>query len=448
MKGATAMRCYTSYKVKIKNYNDIFKPTVSLYNKAVNFFVLVTLNEWGILEPLRNLERCRQMELFTIKTKNNPTPIYNFSGQFYKFPSYLRRAAINEATGMVSSYQSNLKNWSINKCGKAPKIPQVGGSMPAMYRDNCFVMTGTYTAKLKVFIRNTWDWLEVTFKKSDIDYINRYCKDRIRCVSTLQKVGKQWFLRFAFEEQAILNDKSLSQRLIMGVDLGINNACVCNIMDSNGTIYGRKFLSLPKEIDSLNHAINRIKKAQQHGNHKTPRLWATANGINDDIAVKTANFIINTAINNKVDVIVFEHLDLTGRKRGSKKQKLALWKARYVQSVVTTKAHRLGIRISRVNAWNTSRLAYDGSGVVERGRYLQNGIEKHNYSVCVFKTGKVYNCDLNASYNIAARYIIRELLKSLSATVRLDTEAKVPQCTKRSTCTLSTLFSLNAVLAA
>ena len=62
-------------------------------------------------------------------------------------------------------------------------------------------------------------------------------------------------------------------------------------MDSKGTIYGRHFLRLPSETDRLNHAVNRIKKVQQYGNRKMPRLWAKAKGINDDIAVKTANFI-------------------------------------------------------------------------------------------------------------------------------------------------------------
>ena len=32
----------------------------------------------------------------------------------------------------------------------------------------------------------------------------------------------------------------------------------------------------------------------------------------------------------------------------SKKQRLHLWRSNYVQSIVETKAHRLGIRISRV----------------------------------------------------------------------------------------------------
>jgi hypothetical protein len=109
--------------------------------------------------------------------------------------------------------------------------------------------------------------------------------------------------------------------------------------------------------------------------------------------------------------------------------------------MVTAKAHRKGIRISRINAWGTSRLAYDGSGRVERNI-------DGNYSICRLQNGKIYNCDLNAAYNIGARYYIREITKSLSETKRLGAEAKVPQCTRRSTCTLSTLISLYAVVTA
>ncbi len=82
-----------------------------------------------------------------------------------------------------------------------------------------------------------------------------------------------------------------------------------------------------------------------------------------------------------------------------------MWRSQYVQSMVEHKAHRLRMRISRICAWETSRLAYDGS-----------------------------------------RYYIREILKSLPARERLVLEAKVPQVTKRSTCTLSTLINLNAEL--
>ena len=93
------------------------------------------------------------------------------------------------------------------------------------------------------------------------------------------------------------------------------------------------------------------------------------------------------------------------------------------------------MHVSRICAWGTSRLAFDGSGSVLRGREADLG----SYSVCQFRTGKIYNCDLNASYNIGARYYIRELLKSVPAKVRLALEAKVPQAARRSTCTLSVL---------
>ena len=151
-----------------------------------------------------------------------------------------------------------------------------------------------------------------------------------------------------------------------------------------------------------------------------PRLWARANGLNRDISVKTASFITEKALENKVDVIVMEHLDLSGRKRGRMKQRLHHWRAKYVQAMVTHKAHALGIRVSTVCAWNTSRLE--------------------------FTNGKVYNCDLNASYNIGARYYIREHTKSLPETAGQRLKAEVPSAVKRSTCTLSTLISLYAVL--
>ena len=249
-----------------------------------------------------------------------------------------------------------------------------------------------------------------------------------------------------FEEQVTLNNTPSKEQVIAAVDLGINSAATVSVMRADGTVLGRHFCRLPREKDSLAHAVNRIKKAQQHGARKMPCLWARANGINDDIAVKTARFIIEVAVLYNADVIVFEHLDLKGRKRGSKKQRLHLWKARRVQSIVTDQAHRLGMRVSHVNAWNTSRLAFDGSGRVLRGR--QSEKTNGSYSVCEFQNGKVYNCDLNATYNIGARYFIRTLLKSLPETERLAVEAKVPSCAKRSTCTLSTLTSLYAVLAA
>jgi putative transposase len=97
-------------------------------------------------------------------------------------------------------------------------------------------------------------------------------------------------------------------------------------------------------------------------------------------------------------------------------------------------AHYRGMRIRRVNAKNTSALAFDGSGKVVR-----NGKK----DLAVFPTVKMYHADLNASYNIGARYFLREILKSFSEKERLQWEAKVPSIAARTRHTLSSLITFN-----
>lgn len=460
------MKVMSTYSVEIKQhtYGSVFKETVDIYRDAVDFFICVADGLWDSLKLLGwQTERMKAVESCTVTTPDRPSVPHDFAGadkRFYKMPSYLRRAAIVEALGKVSSYKSNLANWEAADPairGNMPGYPRAGYVYPSLYRKNMFLgEPGAYSVQVKVYIRHTWDWATLPLRKSDADYIRKHCapfvdghgamQSRKIDAPTLQKRYKKWYLDFPVEEVVVLQDVPAMEQTVLAVDLGINNACACSVMRSDGTVVGRGILSLPAENDCLTHAVNKIKKAQQHGAKKTPRLWARANGVNDSIAVKTAAFIINMAVKYNADVIVMEHLDTGGRKRSSKKQRLHLWKSQYVQAMVTQKAHRNGIRIRRVCAWNTSRLAFDGSGRVKRGRESEK--TAGNYSLCEFSTGKLYHCDLNASYNIGSRYFVRELLKSVPATERLPLEAKVPSAGKRSTCTLSTLISLGTVLAA
>lgn len=137
------MQITSTYSVRIKYYSRIFTATVLLYRKAVDFFIGVILCEWQEFAGLtrRNAE-IAVTEHLCVQNKRNPSPKYNFTVQFYKFPSYLRRAAIAEAYGKVCSYQSNLARWQASDPrtrGTAPSRPKAGFVYPAMYRDNCYV---------------------------------------------------------------------------------------------------------------------------------------------------------------------------------------------------------------------------------------------------------------------------------------------------------------------
>lgn len=440
------MNIFSSYKVKIKHYNHIFEQTVEIYRNAVSFFIDVCDKEWETLDTLKSKEKLSCIEKLTLQTKENINPKYDFNESFYKMPAYLRRSAINTATGCYSSYYSNLKNWEENHFGNKPKLQLDRNVMPTLYNGGMYVRTDTNTARIKIFHKNDWVWLDIELNNQDVKYIQEHCKFKKEYVPTLKKQGKCWYLVFPFEDKVEFQKVDIQDQIICAVDLGLNNNATCSIMQSNGTVVGRKFVNLATEKDHLDKALNRVKKAQQNGARRCPTLWKHVNDLNTDISRKTAKEIIDFAVLYNVDVIVFEHLDTQGKKKGKGKQKLALWRKQEIQTLVEHKAHILGMRISRICAWNTSKLAFDGSGKVERGTYIQNGVEKYNYSICTFPSGKQYHCDLNASYNIGARYFIRELLKSDSVMRRLPSQTKDSDYGTGTTRTLSTLIRLNADL--
>jgi len=126
---------------------------------------------------------------------------------------------------------------------------------------------------------------------------------------------------------------------VIGVDLGINTDAVCSVVHKDGTVTGQRFINHPVEKDCMYGLLNTIKKAQQKGNRKTPRLWRLANNYNEAIAVKTAVEIVRFAMESKADVIVFEHLNMKKKKKGHK-QKLSLWRKRDIQHRVEALAAR------------------------------------------------------------------------------------------------------------
>lgn len=159
-------------------------------------------------------------------------------------------------------------------------------------------------------------------------------------------------------------------------------------------------------------------------------------GLKKNYARKLARWIVNRAVENNVYGIVMEHLGKM-HGRGRKKDRIHHWCKKQIQALVKGMALRLGIRVFEVNPRNTSAFAFDGSGKVTR--------DEDNFSLCTFASGKRYDCDLSASYNIAARYFIRAIKKSMKEIDWSQCVAEVPALAKRTDCTLSALWKLYRV---
>lgn len=129
-----------SYGLKIINANRIFDATLRIYRAAVSYLMDIADRHYEELLQITDyvnargkkvtVQQARQqyLERLVHATKDRPNvPYKNFDKDFYKFPSYLRRDAINTAIGNIMSYRFQVKNWEDKGCrGKRPFLSTTG----------------------------------------------------------------------------------------------------------------------------------------------------------------------------------------------------------------------------------------------------------------------------------------------------------------------------------
>ena len=433
------MKITSSHAMKLTGDLKALENAIRIYRDALHFVIPVVNAHWDEMKDFEySKQRMMYVEKLVHSTAKNQAQ-YDFDGEFPKFPSYLRRAVLNIALGIVSSYRSNLANWEKEPKGQAPQLSLTHYAYPAYYKRDLFRNFDPVrqTIELKVFKNGDWVFEVYKLKTSDCTYYLTYLTGKKQNVPIIQKKGRRFYATFSYEEEvSLVKEESISK--ICAVDLGLNTDATCAIMDQDGTVYARTFISFSKEHDRLDTQIGRIKRNQKRGSRHNKRLWRSVSGISQDIADKTVKAILDFGNEHGVDVFVLEYLDFKGK---NIVKRAHFWRYKRIYKVLAQRAHQYGLRIARVNARYTSRLAFDGSGWSKRGREIA---PETPYAEMQFPTGKIYNADLNASYNIGARYFIRHLLKTVTATQRLALEAKVPQVAKRSTCTLSDLINLRS----
>ena len=433
------MKLTSSYAIKLNGDLKALENSIIIYRSALRFIIPIVNTHWDELKEYEFMNQRMAHTEKLIHSTNENKAYYNFDEEFPKFPSYLRRAVINRALGIVSSYRSNLANWEKESKGQAPQLSLTHYDYPAYCKGNLFRNFDPVkqTIELKVFKNGDWVYEVYQLKTSDCRYYQTHLTGKKQNVPIIQKKGRRFYATFSYEENvALVPEDSISK--ICAVDLGLGTDATCSVMDQDGTVYARKFISFSKEHDRLHTQLGRIKRNQKRGSRHNKTLWRKVAGISQDIADKTVKAILDFGNEHGVDAFVLEYLDFKGK---NTVKRAHFWRYKRIYKVLAQKAHQYGLRMARVNARYTSRLAFDGSGWSKRGREIA---PETPYALMEFPSGKTYNADLNASYNIGARYFIKHLLKTVTATQRLALEAKVPQVAKRSTCTLSDLINLRS----
>ena len=354
------MRLTSSYGMKLTGDLTALETSIRIYRQAISIIIPTINNNWETLSTCEYIkQKYHLIEKWIHSTAKNQAR-FDFDEHFPKFPTYLRRSAIAKALGIVSSYRSNLANWEREGKGQAPKLSLTHFTYPAYYKGNMFrnFNPTNQTIELKVYKNNDWVFETYKLKTSDCTYYQKYLAGKKQNVPIIQKKGRRFYATFSYEEETTLTpEKSIDK--ICAIDLGLNTDATCSIMDKDGTVYARKFISFSTEHDQLHTQLGRIKRNQKRGSRHNKTLWRKVAGLSQDIADKTVKAIFEFGIENGVDVFVLEYLDFKGK---NAVRRAHFWKYKRIYKVLTHKAHQHGLRVARVNARNTSRLAFDGSG--------------------------------------------------------------------------------------
>lgn len=382
------MRITSSYGMKLTGDLDVLKTSIDIYRDALRMLIPIINDNWDTLSKYEFAnQKYNCIEKWIHNAKNNQA-VYDFDEQFPKFPTYLRRSAVAQALGIVSSYRSNLANWEKDPKGQAPQLSFTHYAYPAYYKNNLFRNFDPIrqTIELKVFKNGDWVYETYKLKTSDCAYYQNHLIGKKQNVPIIQKKGRRFYATFSYEENVpLVPEESIDK--ICAVDLGLGTDATCCIMDQDGTVYARKFISFSEEHDRLHTQLGRIKRNQKRGSRHNKTLWRKVSGVSQDIADKTVKAILDFGNEHGVDVFVLEYLDFKGK---NAVKRAHFWRYKRIYKVLAQRAHQYGLRIARVNACNTSRLAFDGSGWSKRGHEITANTP---YALMEFPTGKTYNAD-------------------------------------------------------
>jgi putative transposase len=373
--------------------------TVNEYRAFCKALSFVVLNRWA--EISQSPSRCAAIEQLIHQTSKNGNPYHSYFGRrFYKFPSYLRRAAIEFVCGQVSSYLTRYRAWQggerKHRSAKPPVFNPDFGCYPSLYKGQCIKFAKSLDeVAIKVWNGSDWVWSEIKVASKR----TRHLEGQLLSPALIVK-GNKIHLSVPFR----IKPPSCEGSTVCAVDVGINTLATIAIVGPDGTVTARKFIHPAADIDHRNKIGLRIRRKARLTKklHKgfCKSLYRKAQNLNKNIAHQTSREIVNFAIDNGADTIVFENLKgwkpKGGRKRSGLKQRFHGWLHRCLFDFTSMKFEEIGGSTVEVYARGTSSWAFDGSGKLKRS--------KRNYALATFQTGKQYNCDLSAAQNIGARF--------------------------------------------
>ena len=227
----------------------------------------------------------------------------------------------------------------------------------------------------------------------------------------IKKIDDSWIVDLPLTFEDIL--PSENPKIIMGVDLGINNPAVACIDFGNGKLI-TKFFGNGKQLKYLKrkYITQQIKRQQ----HNAIDDWHKAENVFKNIDHTLSRQIVDFAIANGVEEIKLEKLAGMSEKKEhkfvkkyirkmnkSKARSLNGWSFYRLKQFITYKAQEVGILVTEIDPAFTSQKC-PNCGV--NYNFRQKSERKSLIETCP-SCGYVLHHDIKGAYNICHSYIIK-----------------------------------------
>lgn len=227
-----------------------------MYRQAVSYLIRAYAQAWESLSTISSQQkRFNKAEHLVHGTKKNRAQ-FDFDHVFPKMPSYLRKSAIQHALGSVGSYKKRMELWEKGKLSGKPKLVSENHAMPVFYRDVMYRKAEGEEDAADLKLFDGHDW--------------------------------KWFR--------------------------------VKLKHTDLEYLRRKFINFPSDKDRMYRVLGCISRFQRTcGSKQIQSRWSYARRMNKELARKISSAITEYAGQNHADVIVFEHLEMSGKQSGKRK---------------------------------------------------------------------------------------------------------------------------------
>lgn len=403
---------------------DVFRPffgIINLYRNIIFILIDIVDKAYDDIKDMKEHDAINYITDLVHSTKGRKkngvmqkgkTAVYREIELMYPstpIPKELILCAVTFSIAQVKLYRTNHETWEKedwNKRGGEPQLQRWHKAYPVFYRGTMYApekRNGKHGARVRLYdeAKNEFYWYWVQFNQADVRNTQLEFDYRDESCPHLKQKGD----RFAFSFNCSSKGKVGGGSRICSVDIGLNHLATMVILEEDGSIVKVGFFDLPEMMETFRKIIREKNQLKSEGKDPASYYHYITN-FNREIAIRVATAIVRFALQYNAGTIIMEHLSKHGRigQKRKNSEVISLWRPVDLRERVENLAHRHLLSFSTVSAFNTSKLAYDGSGKVERN--------KENAAVCVFKNGRQFNTDLSAALNIGARYLIRKLIEN------------------------------------